>query len=447
MENANNNPTTVVSRTSIKPLIIILAISFCGYFAAYLTTVLLTRALGAVSYSSYISTISMISMLALCLLLGVDQGLNKYIPEFLSQKNVSAAAAYLRYSRERTWIQLVVVLVVGILCFFLIHHLISQHMIPDKDSSLILAFLWVVPLYAVMWYFGNLLQAGGYGYGAVFLLFGIQPLGMLIILTTCRALHIHINMLTATYCYVAVTVVGALIGIMLSKQKQLILKDDKKFQVVRDEWSKVTRNLFLLLLVSLCSAFLIIILSQAFSRNIRAAGILGVLTIICNVFNPISNGVYALLSAKISTAVATKDSKRVRKILISGIIGSLIPSVIGLFIIIFFGKVWLGHFGKDYVDSYLPLILMASTVFINTLLTPFLWLVQFSTNLSNITRMAVIFFILFVGISIPLDYFYDVIGAIIGFAFLQIGYWIYLMIVVFKNWQKLFVSPVLSSST
>lgn len=435
------NSSSPVAQTPIKPMLIVLAISFGGYFASYLMTVLLTHMLGDVSYSAYISTVSMIATLALCLLLGVDQGLNKYMPEFFSKSDFSGAAAYLRYSRQRTWVQHIVVFILGLGCFFLVDHLISNHTIPDNDNSLILAFLWVVPLYGVMWYFGNLLQAGGYSNRAVFLLYGAQPVGLLILLGGCAALRIDINMMTAIYFYVAITILVAIIGIIICRQKQLLPNDDKKFRIIPEQWSKATIDLFLLLLVSTCSTNIFIILVQIFSKNIRAAGILGVLTIICNIFNPITNGVFALLSSKISTAIADQNGLRIRKLLIVSLIGTLFPSLIALFIIIFYGKVWLAHFGHSYEAAYIPLVLMGIIAFLNTMLTPFLWLLQFSKDLGSITKMAVTFLVLFVIVSIPLDYFYEVIGAIIGFAFIQIGYWIYLMCVVIKNWQQLYNAP------
>jgi O-antigen/teichoic acid export membrane protein len=428
--------------TSIKPIFMILAISFGGYFASYLMTVLLTRMLGSVSYSAYISTISMISMVALCLLLGVDQGLNKYIPRYFNQKNNSAVAAYLRYSRERTWIQFSIIFIIGLLCSLLIHSLVKYHVLPDNDSTIILSFLWVVPLYAILWYFGNLAQAGGYGYRAVFVLYGSQPVGMLIILGIFWLLHKQVFMSEAIFFYVGVTVVVSAAIIWFNYKKKLVPKDDKKFPAIRDKWSKATVDLFLLLLVSMCSAFLVIIFAQIFSKDAKAAGVLGVLTIICNIFNPVSNGVFALFSPKISTAVATLNSVKVRRLLVLSILASFVPSIIGLVFIILYGKVWLGHFGTDYVDYYLALVLMAITAFTNTLLTPFLWLAQFSKNLAVITRMAVIFFVIFIVISIPLDYFFNVVGAILGFAFLQVGYWLYLFIVVMKNWQQLFAPPI-----
>ena len=430
------------SNPPIKPILMILAISFGGYFASYLMTVLLTRMLGSASYSAYVSTISMISMVSLCLLLGVDQGLNKYIPQYCNQKNNSAIAAYLCYSRERTWIQFVIIFVVGLLGALLIHSLVKYQVLPDNDSSIIMSFLWVVPLYAIMWYFGNLAQAGGYGYRAVFVLFGALPVGMLIILGVFWLLHKKIFMIEAIFFYVGVTVVSGVGILLFNYKKKLIPKDTKKFPAIRDKWSKATIDLFILLLVSLCSAFLLIIFAQIFSRDPKAAGVLGVLTIICNIFDPVSTGVFALFSPKISNAVATLNSAKVRRLLILSILASFVPSIIGFLVILFYGKVWLGHFGADYVGYNVALVLMASTVFINTLLTPFLWLTQFSKNLSSITRMAMIFFVIFIVISIPLDYFFNVVGAIIGFAFLQIGYWIYLFIIVIKNWQKLFALPL-----
>jgi len=438
---AINSSTTPAVRTPIKPMLIVLAISFSGYFASYLMTVLLTHMLGSVAYSAYVSTLSMIATLALCLLLGVDQGLNKYMPDFFAHSNFSGAAAYLRYSRERTGLQHIIVFIIGLGCFFLVDHLISNHTIPNSDSSLILSFLWVVPIYGVMWYFGNLLQAGGYSNRAVFLLYGAQPVGLLIILGSCAALHIHINMTAAIFFYVAITITIAIIAIIICRQKKLIPKDDKKFPIIHDKWSKTTVNLFLLLLVSVCSTYIFIVLVQLFSKNIRAAGVLGVLTIICNIFNPITNGVFALLSSRISTAIANKNAARIRKILIVSLVVTFISSLIVLFIIIFYVKLWLSHFGSDYAGAYLPLVLMGLIAFFNTMLTPFLWLLQFSEDLAKITKVAVIFLVVFIAISIPLDYFYDVIGAIIGFAFIQVGYWFYLMMVVIKNWQSLYVVP------
>lgn len=433
--------TTTTPTTPIKPILIILAISFAGYLLSYLSTVLLTRMLGGVGYSAYVSTVSIISMLAISLLLGVDQGLNKYIPQYFSQNNSSAIAAYHHYSRERTWIQFTVIFVIGLLGLILVRRLINYHILPDNDNSVIYTFLWAVPLYAVMWYFGNLTQAGGNDKSAIVILFAAQPFGLVLILGSCWLLHVQVHMIEATFFYVGVTILAGIAGIWVSYQKKLLPKDDGKFPEIKAKWSKATIDLFLLLLVSLCSAFLIIILAQIFAKNPRAAGVLGVLTIICNIFNPVSNGVYALYSPKISDAVATLNSAAIRNLLIKSIVASFIPAVIGFLIIIFYGKVWLNHFGKEYVDYYLALTLMATTVFTNTLLTPFLWLAQFSKDLAGITRIAVVFFILFVVISIPLDHFFDVIGAILGFAFLQLGYWIYLMVVVIKNWRNLYAAP------
>ena len=66
--------------------------------------------------------------------------------------------------------------------------------------------------------------------------------------------------------------------------------------------------------------------------------LLGVLTIICNIFNPVSTGVFALFSPKISNAVATLNSAKVRRLLILSILASFVPSIIGFLVILFYGK-------------------------------------------------------------------------------------------------------------
>ena len=422
---------------------IAMGLSLATFLATYFYTAILTNILDIATYGVYATIISTVFTLYLVLLLGVDQGLIAFVPDMVEKGDLHSVGTYLVYSRHRTIFQLCLIFVVSL---FFVLGIYEFHFIPKNSMSVVISYLWICPVGAMLWFIGCYMQARNYANTSLLILDLLPAILLLLVLLIFEWFHLKLDLFGAIIITLLTMVLAFICGWLFCKIKKIIPESIAPLRQATTQWNQKNFDLYIILLVTYTPSTLVIILAQFLSPHAETAAIISVLVTISNIIFVIFSAISAVYTPKISTAVTDLNIATIKSLLTQSTLLTLIAGAIPTFIVIFFGKFWLGQFGKEYLVAYVPLIVITLVNYINIVLSPFQFVAQYSRDLRSITWVALVFFIFFIGLSIVGDRYFDVMGSMLAYGVLFVGFWIYLFFLVVLNWKKLFTATPIQSS-
>jgi len=110
------------------------------------------------------------------------------------------------------------------------------------------------------------------------------------------------------------------------------------------------------------------------------------------------------------------DVKKFQHMLNKGSTIKIIPTVLLYLVMIFFGKNLLGYFGPEYVESYIPLVIIATANFLYTILGFPGILLFYTEHLNKYVSTAIIQLTVVMVLDFLLIPRYQLMGAVIAFA-------------------------------
>lgn len=436
---------SAANKSVFVTIMIALGLSFTSFLLIYFYTIILTNNLGINTYGLYATITSVIFTVYLVLLIGRDQGVIAFIPDMVEKNDNSGISTYIKYSRRSTLWQFTLLVTISFIVLLCVY---AFKFFPENAFTSTLSFLWLCPIGALLWYLGCYIEARNYPNSSLILSSVISSALLLLALLVCVYLHYKLNLFSAIFITFATTLIALIVTIIFCKKIHIFPVNTLTVptQNTRRQWSKTNFDLYIISIITYVPPTIIVFLAQYFS-NTKTAATVSVLVTISSIVFVVFSAISVVYEPKISTAVTDGDAKKVKSLLIQSILFTTILGALPTVAIIAFSKYWLGQFGHEYTDAYLALIIITIANYINIILTPFQYVTQFSCDLRNITWVAVVFILLFIGLSIWWDHAFDTIGAVLAYSILFVGFWFYLTALTIFTWKKIFMPKTGSSAT
>lgn len=425
--------------SSVWRVCIAIFLSIVSYGIGYAVQFLLARILGIKLYGAYAAASGSIAMLATFSLVGVGYGLNKFLPGFIAKNNLPSAAGFLRYTSQRIGVINTILFICGLITTFVIFHLNSLHVLDIRKVHPFYLFLWSIPIITLINWATSFLKSTGNGLLSLSMTGVIRPLVMLLLFGILLLLKVSFTIQIVFFSYLSATLLTLLVAIITITRKtpmSRIVKTSPAYD--GPNWSKEVIQLFIFATSVAFFGTFAIIFSAIFDKNSHAAGIVAASITMANTMWVLVGAINTIMIPKLSAKIAAEDLLGVRKHFMTSVIMAIIfcvPTFIGLCL---FGKQWLAHFGAGFAEGYPALMIIASSILINVLLSPIQWVVQYSKNIRDLVKISVTLFIIFIVIEPILIYFWGVMGCAIGYAVIHVIYCISMVWLGVKDDKFLF---------
>ena len=425
------------SGSSFKKITYGIVIGIFSYAVSYVVSIVIARVLGAKIFGDYAATISALLMIAGFSLLGADAGLGRFIPSYLKNQDYAGSGGYIRHYTKRILLIHAVIFTIGIMVSLILYYLTGEHILNIKSTHPFFFFIWGVPLLALFSYMLKFIRASGHG-NAYLLLSGVlNPLLSLIVLGIfvlfIRAFTIP-ETLVVYFLAVFGSAVIALIFSYLKTKLATIKKQIPHYESVT--WKPVVYQLFFLVISTSYGKTILLLAATAFDKDPKTAGFIAAVFTISSLIFVINSSIYAISGPKISVAVISKNKKEITSLLLNGVISNgLINGGIFLVILIW-GDRWLLHFGSEFIEAHLMLIIVSGAIFMLTVASPLAWIFQQSGSLKEYTYFSFVNSVIYVIVCCLVAHFFGGFAAVIVYALMQASVIIYLLTLAARIWNK-----------
>lgn len=423
-------------------------LSVVSYGIGYVVQFLLARILGIKLYGAYAAASGSIAMLATFSLVGVGNGLNKFLPAFIAKNDLPSAAGFVRYTSQRIGVINILFFIGGLITTFVIFHLNAIHVLDIHKIHPFYLFLWSIPIVSLINWATSFLKSTGNGFLSLSITGVIRPLVMLLLFGILLMFKVSFDIQVVFFSYLTATLLTLVVAILMITHKTpmpQIIKASPTYD--GQNWSKAVIQLFIFATSVGFYATFAIVFSAIFDKNAHAAGIVAATITMVNTMWIISGAINTIMIPKLTAKIAANDQVGVREHFISSVsmlFVFCVPTFIGL---CFFGKQWLAHFGDGFSDGYAVLIIIASSVVINVLLCPVQWVLQYSKNINELLKISIVLFIIFIVIMPVLIHFFGVIGCAVGYSLVHILYCISLLWLGAKDEKFLFSKKAVTTTS
>lgn len=403
----------------IKSSAMALVIIVTAYFLNYGINVMLARWLGGEIYGDYAAGINALRITAVVMLLGMDYAIIRFIPEYISVADWSAASGYLRHSFGLLMRIGLSTFFIGLALGFVLYIFGVGGILAFEKSHPFFLFLWAIPLVALNTYFGKLLRGTQHIYLSLVTLNIAQPITLFLMLAVFMLIGHQVNVYEAMFSFVISTVMVLLwqsIAIYNSLPPQ-VMQSKPRYE---SKWMSVAIQLFVSGFLMANFNSIVVILSEIFDPTEKNTGILFAIFTICNSLWLIAAALLTVMGPLISPAAKQNDKAKLQLLTNVSISVMFSGGLLLLFVMILFGKNILQHFGASFVTGY-PALVTLTAVFAFALMNGVsVSLLQYSGHQNILIKISIICTILLIILSGILSYFYGLMGSVIAACIVQV---------------------------
>ena len=337
--------------------VVAFGIAAIGFFISFMTNMVLTHVLNTADYGDFCLCASVIGFLGGVSLLGNDQSTVKFIPDYFKLiKNTLLHGIMLYYGRY-----LLIMIAVVLLISWGMYAWMQSPYALDPSGHIVWRYLWIVPFSAVASILAMLLRSFKRSYYAL-ITQNVLPglLMMLLVGIVYYWTRQKISLDQIMWIYFS-SVFGAIIVIQLVGLIKVLPWNifQESPQYSRKVWFTMGLQLLLSLLVYDGESSIVNV-TLKFTGHPSAQ--IGLFSVAMTIYAAAWLGCAAcssVLNPFISPAADQKDTAALQRL---NNIGSAIIFLSGLFLALcfaFFGKVFLGWFGAQYVQAYSALLILS----------------------------------------------------------------------------------------
>ncbi len=349
----------------IKSTIVNIVLLIIGYLIDYFLNVLLARVLSIAEYGDLSLILRFMQFCIPFILIGTSISVKRFLPIYINEKDKEHFTGFLRWNKRVIFITSMVLFVLAML-FAIISIVLDKNGIKRFDSWHPLIFaLWLIPLLAIMNYLSSVftsLQKYVLSYVPVNILNSIFYIILIFIASFFIAhMSVYHALIAAGLQYILV------IAIQLYFLFQHLPKDliTEKPASKSKLWFKSSVSVMVTNVLNFGLGAVDLILLEMLGDNEHVVAHFAVILIISNVCW-LANTSFRLISAPlVAPLLESQDNKKLQHIYNNLNLCKVIFIILLMFVICFWGKNILSHFGPEYIQNYYQLIAMVSIYVFN----------------------------------------------------------------------------------
>jgi len=410
------------------------AVMVLGTIIAFGTNIILARALGVTQYGVYIYVLTWINVFVLVCQLGMNTSFLKFIPSYNAKKEWSLFLGLIRYSMLNVLLASVFVVIAGSLIVWGLFDYIGK----DQAYTFWIALL-LVPIIALT----GLRQA------ALRALKHVVKAGLpdslfrptVIAVLTAGAFIVSSEYLHATQVMMF-NLLGALTAFIIGTAwlKKLLPEQLRLTQPLynKSEWLKVSLPLFFMACMNMVLHQTDIIMIGAL-LNPEQAGIYAVTSRISSLTLFGLTAANAIVAPLISELYSTGQMVKLQKMITLSARGIFLFTLLTSVFIAVFGKQILGMFGIEFVNGFIPLLILIVGQMINALSGSVGFLMTMTGHQNQAAIILSVSAILNISLNAILIIKLGIIGAAIATATSTVVWNIAMLVYI---WRKLSINPL-----
>lgn len=390
----------------------VLIILIFAYAVNYFLNLFLAHHLSAESYGDIAVILKLLYFFIPFALLGTDEAGLRFLPEYFRNKEWKKIKGYLQWSHKIILYILILINVINILVFFIILGLEFFNILSWREVHPFFYSIWIIPFFSYVYLQSTYLQvlkkftlaSSIMEIGFPFLLI-IILIGFLGFFEKLDVYHVILSMGMACLFLIAIQIV------MLVRISPVDLKTYKPQKLKKSWWPASSAMLKGAVLDAGLGAIDIVML-EIFGVDDAQVGEFAAITTITYFLVLFQEAADLIVTPLIN--VYKNNLHKLQSILNIGNIAKTIPSLIVYLIIIFYGKTLLYFFGEFYVRAYIPLIILATSRLIETLLGFSGLLLFYTKYINHYIKISTIQFVTLIIFYITLIPIYDMFGTVIS---------------------------------
>ncbi len=399
-----------------------LSIKFGSAFFAFINSIILARYMGKENFGYYILAYSTILILSVPVNMGLPMLLTRYISKYKVANKFQEIKGIFIISHKYVFITTILVYLLAFVSYFIWWNRYN----PVLVNTLIYGFI-LLPLLA----FGSLRTATLRGLKFVILAelpeTFLRNLFFTILLLFCLFLDIKITPQLAMFFQIIVTALGFIIGFLFLWKKLLITIKHHKPIFNKKEWFQQTLPFTINSSIQVVKNKILTYILAVFG-NIEAVAVFEVAIKGASLVSFTLDALNLAIAPYISSAFEQKNNASIQRIIKKTGRLIFIFSLPVALTFIFGGKIILEVlYGKSYLVSYIPLVILCVGQLISSIIGSVGLLLNMTGNQSILSRSNVIALVLNILLSIPFIIYFDSIGAAFVYSFVLILQNIYLL--------------------
>jgi O-antigen/teichoic acid export membrane protein len=392
----------------------------------YIINFVLARALGVVDYGLYSTIIAILTIVSLLILLGFDDAVLNFIPDYLKKQNYPAIHGYLGHALKHCVVPVTLCFFIGLCLVALFKN--ATFMIHARHDP-VLYYLWAIPVVAGFNFICNYVDASGAGNFSLFLRTILPLMLMLAVLLIMTYLGAALTVAEITWLYIFTVMFTFLIGLFWSYRSSIkVALNVRPNYAAANKWGATAWQMLVLTFAIGTFTEIAITTAHFFDPNPTASGIFSAISIIIGLMWAIQTALQAIFAPQFSALIA--QNKLVRTTLRQAIIATFIPATMVLAIVIFLGKDILALFGQEFVRGYLSLCIVAVVSYLSVLVAPIYWCVQYSNGLPLLTKGIVIILLSYIPIVIIMAHFEGLLGTTLAYSAANLALDVYVLVLI-----------------
>lgn len=405
-----------------KTAVTLIVIGVAGYFSRYFLALYLTHHLTPIQYGDFVIAMRVLSVMATLSLLGTDVSASRFLTIFFGDSKQDHAYDYIKWNLQLVSVSFMCCVLIAIIALasMTITHWIGIKHIATYHLSVYM--LWVAPFSALVSLFANFLLGLKLHYTSTINNAVIRQLLMLFfIFFAVLFFDVSLNNLQIT-----VLIFCAMVSLVILEVIQLRVNAPYIFNIdlyrfwrerksYDKQWLSTSLNLIIINLMPSIILFAEIVIVKLFAPNAIDTGIYAIALMIASVVYIITINAYAHIQPRISLLIKTDVGKaQLQSLFNKSNLAVFAILSITTFLLIYFSKSLLQHFGEHYQHAQIPLIILIVANGIAALAKSSNIIMSYSGKEKQLLNATIFSFILLLALLIPATIFYGITGTAIA---------------------------------